>query len=138
MAVSKALHAQLEELLEPLGAIRIRAMFGGAGLFLDDRMFGLVAADVLYFKVDAQNLPAYEAEDLPPFTYTTKTGRNSIMSYRRAPDRVFDDPDEMMAWAREAVAAAARAAPARKPSLKRQPSAPGTDRCAAASRSRRK
>jgi DNA transformation protein len=30
------------------------------------------------------------------------------MSYRRMPDRLYDDPDELAFWAREALAAAGR------------------------------
>jgi DNA transformation protein len=30
------------------------------------------------------------------------------MSYRRMPDRLYDDPDELAAWARAALAAARR------------------------------
>jgi len=31
-----------------------------------------------------------------------------VMSYRRMPDRLYDDPDELAIWARAALAAAAR------------------------------
>jgi DNA transformation protein len=32
------------------------------------------------------------------------------MSYWRAPDRLYDDPDELARWARDALAAAHRSA----------------------------
>jgi DNA transformation protein len=32
------------------------------------------------------------------------------MSYRRMPDRLYDDPDELAVWAQEALAAARRQA----------------------------
>jgi DNA transformation protein len=85
-------------------------MFGGAGVFCDGLMFALIADDMLYLKSDAGSQAAFEAEGLAPFSYATRSGRNTIMSYRRAPERVLDDPDEMLAWGRLGLAAARRAA----------------------------
>ena len=34
-----------------LGAITIRKMFGGAGIYLEGTMFGLIADDLVYLKV---------------------------------------------------------------------------------------
>jgi DNA transformation protein and related proteins len=53
---------------------------------------------------------SFEREGLPPFTYTTQHGQRGVMSYRRTPDRLYDDPDELAAWARDALAAARRGA----------------------------
>jgi len=41
--------------------VRARAMFGGIGLYMDDIFFGILAADVLYFKVGETNRPDYDA-----------------------------------------------------------------------------
>lgn len=84
-------------------------MFGGAGIYADGVMFALVADDVIYLKVDAQNEPDFEREGLPPFTYLAKNNKRAVMSYRRMPDRLYDDPDELARWAREALSAARRA-----------------------------
>ena len=71
-------------------------------------MFALVHRGVIYLKADAQNTAAFEREQLPPFTYATKDGRRGVMSYRRMPARLYDDPEELAIWAREALAAAIR------------------------------
>ena len=68
----------------------------------------LVHDSVIYLKADEQNAPAFEAEKLPPFAFATKDGKRGVMSYRRMPDRLYDDPDELAAWARDALAAAQR------------------------------
>jgi DNA transformation protein len=83
-------------------------MFGGAGIYADGVMFGLVASGVIYLKADAQNVGAFEREGLAPFTYATKNGTHGVMSYRRMPERLYDDPEELAAWARDALAAARR------------------------------
>jgi DNA transformation protein len=98
----------IRELFRDFGPVEVRRMFGGAGIYADGMMFGLVADGVIYLKADEQNVAAFEAEKLPPFTYATKDGKRGVMSYRRMPDRLYDDPDELAAWAREALAAARR------------------------------
>jgi len=118
VSVSPGFVAQLEELLEAAGPYQVRRMFGGAGLFHDGLMFALLADDVLYLKADAQSQGAFEAEGLAPFTYETSGGKRSVMSYWRAPERLLDDPEEMVSWARDAQAAARREA-ASKPAYRK-------------------
>lgn len=125
MAVSAEYKAFVREQLEALGSVRIRAMFGGAGVYFDDLMFGLIAGETLYFKVDDQNRAAFEEEGQEPFMYQPppKDGqvRNAIsMSYYEVPERLYDDPDEMVIWARDAVSAAMRAKAGKKPKTKRR------------------
>ena len=88
--------------------VTVRRMFGGAGIYAAGTMFGLVADGVIYLKADERNAPAFERENLPPFTYETKDGKRGVMSYRRMPERLYDDPDELAIWARDALAAAQR------------------------------
>lgn len=109
MAVRPETIAFLEDQLSGVGPVSIRRMFGGAGVFIDGLMFALVVEDALYFKVDASTSPDFEAEGSEAFSYQTKTGRNTILSYWRAPERLYDDREEMTAWARAALAAAQRA-----------------------------
>ena len=104
------------ESLQPLRGVSARRMFGGWGIYKDGAMFGLIAYDTLYFKVDEANRAAYEAAGLPHFTYTGK-GKPIRMSYREAPPEGFDDPKILCAWAREAYAAALRS---KKPKQKRR------------------
>lgn len=105
----------IQELFSVFGAVAVRRMFGGAGIYAEGTMFALLADGVIYLKADEVNTPAFEREELPPFTYATKGGKRGVMSYRRMPDRLYDDPEELAAWAREALAAARRAG-VRKPS----------------------
>jgi len=109
MAVSDSLVALLQEHLEPLGRITLRRMFSGAGVYCDGVIFALILRDTLHFKVDDGNRADYEAEGMEPFSYEAQGKIRQIGAYWRVPERLFDEPDEMQAWARAAVAAGRRA-----------------------------
>jgi DNA transformation protein len=96
----------IRELFAAFGPVSVRRMFGGAGVFVDGTMFALVHDGVIYLKADERNAPDFGREGLGPFTYMRKGERASLSSYRRMPDRLYDDPDELAAWARAALAAA--------------------------------
>ena len=98
----------IRELFCAFGSVEFRRMFGGAGIYADGTMFALVSDGVIYLKADEHNTPAFEREGLGPFTYMRKDGQRASMSYRRMPDRLYDDPDELAAWARAALATAGR------------------------------
>ena len=120
MAVSAEYKEFVSEQLEPLGPVRIRNMFGGAGVYLDDLMFGLIAGETLFFKVDDRNRADYEAEEMGPFVYEPPSGKSVAMSYYELPERLYDDADELVQWARKALDAAL-AAKVAKPAPKKRP-----------------
>jgi DNA transformation protein len=64
-----------------------------------------------------------EAESLPPLSYEEKGGTIDL-SFWPAPERLFDDPDELAAWARAALAAARRVAAKRERTTPRRKSKP--------------
>lgn len=114
MAARDPFGEHLGELLLPLGPVSVRRMFGGSGVFLDGLMFALVIEDCLYFKVDDGNRQDFVAESLLPFRYQKSTGQVVVMSYWRTPERLLDEPEELLEWARKAVAAARRG-PVKRP-----------------------
>jgi DNA transformation protein and related proteins len=102
------------EQLAPFGQITTRRMFGKLGVFCDGAMLGMIADNTLYFRVDDENRLLFaEAQSHPPLNYSKK-GTLIDLALWRAPDRVFDDPDEFIKWARLALAAARRVAAKRK------------------------
>jgi DNA transformation protein len=105
----------IRELFAAFGPVTVRRMFGGAGIFADGVMFALVADETIYLKADDRTVPDFEREKSAPFSYGARAGRRVVMSYWRLPDRLYDDPDELAAWARSALAAAHRAATVRRP-----------------------
>ena len=126
MVASATFAEFLREQLAPLGRITVRRMFGKTGVFCDGVMFGMVTENTLYFRVDDQNRVTFkEAESFPPLNYAKK-GEIIDLSFWRVPERLFDEPDELVAWAQAALAAARRVAAKRertapKQKLKPQP-----------------
>jgi DNA transformation protein and related proteins len=100
--------------------VAIKRMFGGGGVFLDGMMFGLVVDDVLFLKADDGNRFMFEAEGMGPFVYAAK-GKSVTMSYWRAPERLYDESDDLLVFARGSLAAAHRGA---KSKVKAKPRAP--------------
>lgn len=102
-----ALVAHLRELLEPLGTLAVRPMFGAHGLYADGVFFGLVADDVLYLKVDAATEATFAAAGSRPFVFTAD-GAPVTTSYWTVPDDALDGSEQLLPWARLALAAARR------------------------------
>lgn len=106
-----ALH--LLDLFQPLGPVTYRRMFGGAGLFIDGRMFAILDDETLYLKADDITRAEFEAAGMEVFVYQAKT-RSVSIPYHRVPDELVDDLDDLLGWARKAVEAARRAPAPRK------------------------
>jgi DNA transformation protein and related proteins len=97
--------------LSGLGSVRSRRMFGGIGLYCGDTFFGIVDDDIVYFKVDDSNRDDYTARGCEPFRpFGDET---TSMSYFRVPSDVFEDVDDIKAWARKALTVATSAAAAK-------------------------
>jgi DNA transformation protein len=102
------------EQLAPLGRITVRRMFGKAGVFCDGVMLGMLTDNTLYFRVDDQNRETFkEAASSPPLNYAKK-GELIDLAFWKVPERLMDEPDELVEWGRAALAAARRVAAGRK------------------------
>lgn len=128
MAVSGSFREFVAEQLAVVGPVTIRAMFGGAGVYLGGRMFALIAFETLYLKADEGSKADFEAEGMGPFAYDAGGGKNIIMSYWQCPERLYDDVDEMRLWALRAIAVATKAAAKKKPPARHGTSTAATRR----------
>jgi DNA transformation protein len=81
-------------------------MFGGVGLYHEERFFGLIAGDTLYLKVNDSNRGDYEARGMRRFRPFPDKPYWS-MTYYELPADALEDADECAAWARKSVAIAA-------------------------------
>ena len=124
MVASDSFAEFLREQLAPLGRVTMRRMFGKTGVFCGGVMFGMVTDNMLYLRVDDRNRAAFkEAESAPPLNYEKK-GSTIDLSFWRAPERLFDEPDELVTWAQLALAAARRVAAKRGRTAPRRKSKP--------------
>jgi DNA transformation protein len=114
MVASDSFAEFLRDQLAPLGHVTMRRMFGKTGVFCNGLMFAMVTDDTLYVRVDDHNRATFkQAEAAPPLTYE-KQGRTLVLSFWRVPEQLLDDPEELVAWAQAALAAARRVAVKRK------------------------
>ena len=124
MVASDGFAEFLRDQLAPLGRITMRRMFGKTGVFCDGFMLGMVTDNTLYFRVDDENRAAFqEAESFPPLNYE-KQGGTIDLSFWRAPERLFDESDDLVIWARAALAAARRVAAKRERTAPKRKSEP--------------
>jgi DNA transformation protein len=100
--------AQIADLFAAFGTVDVRRMFGGYGVFADGVMFAIVHDGLIFLKADEVTCATFEREGQGAFTYEAR-GRRVALSYWRLPDRLYDDADELAAWAVAALAAARRA-----------------------------
>jgi len=106
--------AHVLELLEPLGGVAARRMFGGQGLYCDGVFFGMVLDGTPYLKADDRNRSEFERAESEIFSYSRK-GRRATLNFYRAPEEAMDASRRMLPWARGALAAALRARAAKPP-----------------------
>ena len=110
MTASASFAAFVCEQLAPLGRITLRRMFGKHGVFCDGVMLGMVRDNTLYFRVDDENRAFFhEAAASAPLNYE-KRGELIDLAFWRAPERLLDESEELVAWARAALGAARRVA----------------------------
>jgi len=101
MTVSNDFLGFIIDQLSAWGDVTSRRMFGGAGLFRDGMMFGLVADNIVYLKVDETNKEKYLAagsSPLKPFP-----GRPTILSYFEIPPEILEDAEELIEWVEESL-----------------------------------
>jgi DNA transformation protein len=106
MAVTDDYLQYVLEQLAGLGRLTTRRMFGGVGLYHEERFFGFIAGDTLYFKVNDSNRPDYEARGMSRFRPFADKPHLS-MTYYEVPADTLEDAEECSLWARKSVAAAA-------------------------------
>src|SRR4030081_736632 len=120
MVASDSFAEFLREQLAPLGRVTMRRMFGKTGVFCDGLMFAMVTDNMLYFRVDDGNRAAFnEAEHFPPLNYK-KQGEIQAPRCGRAPERLFNEPEEVVEGLRAALEAASRVAAKTKRRSRRQ------------------
>lgn len=105
MSAAKDPH-RFDDLFSEFGPIALRRFFGGEGIYAGSVMIGMVFGDTVYFKTDDKTIKAFRKEGSLPFTFK-KHGTEIIeTTWFSLPDRLYDDPEELAHWARDALTVA--------------------------------
>ena len=102
MPVSGEFLEYVLDLYREWGGVTARRMFGGAGLYRDGKMFGLIAADVLYLKVDDTNRARFESAGSGPFK--PWDDKPMVMSYYEVPADLMEDAEMLLEWSAQSLA----------------------------------
>ena len=101
MAISDDYLNYVLDQLECTGPVISKKMFGEVGLYLGGVFFALIAADVLYFKVDELNRHDYEAKGMGSFKPFGE--KSYALQYYEVPIDVLEDRDKMKVWSDKAL-----------------------------------
>jgi DNA transformation protein len=117
MPVRKQYLEFILEQLSALPALRPNRMFGGVGLYSDGVFFGLIDDDTLFFKTAESNIAPYRERGMPRFM-PFPDRPDAVLGYHQVAADIIEDAEELVDWARQAVAVAlsarARKAPKKK------------------------
>ena len=108
MAVSAGFQDFILDLLGPLEPLP-RRMFSGVALFHSGVMFGLLVRDTMYLRVDEATREQFEQAGSRPFSYRRGEREVILSAYYVVPEDLLDRQDELLQWARDAIAASRRA-----------------------------
>lgn len=89
---------------ETRGPVRSKPMFGGHGVWCDDRFVAIVFRGVLYLKVDGETRPLFEAAGCTPFRMSTD--RPSRLAFYTLPAGITAGSDDLEPWLDRALDAA--------------------------------
>lgn len=106
MSASPEFIEYVRELLTPLGPLKNRQFFGGFAFKSGSKQFAMIMGNTLYFCVNDQTRPKYEALGMEPFSYSTKKRRVNVKKYYSVPEELYEDNEKFIAWANEAIESA--------------------------------
>lgn len=109
MRIQSSLASQVTEQLSFLGSISNRSIFGAVGIFIDERLLGIVADDVLYLHTGPSNRDDYLSRGCRQFK-PYPNAYDLTTDHHQVPDEIVNDPEQLKAWGERALRAAIEAA----------------------------
>ena len=106
MAASAEFVAHLREQFAPLGGVTDAVFFGGRAFSWRGTQFAWAMGSTLYLRVGEESRAEFEAHGAEPFSYPTKKGQVLVRKFYTAPEFLMDDAEQLIVWARKAIAAA--------------------------------
>lgn len=90
--------------IENFAQITSKKMFGGYGLYFENKIFAIIANNCLYFKVNSDTKEIFQKIPSYPFTYDGK-GKIIEMSYFLISDDIIEDDSKLKYYFNLAVQA---------------------------------
>lgn len=113
MRVKSSLASYVAEQLAPLGRISSRAIFGGVGVFIDDRLLAIVMGEKLYLHTDKSNLDDYVARGMQQFK-PYPNAFDLTTDHHEVPQEIVNDVEQLKVWGERALNAAIESARAKQ------------------------
>lgn len=86
------------DLLGDVSGISSKAMFGGYGVYKNEKSFAIIVDGELYLKADEETKNFFMAHDSHAFTYSKKNGKAYTMNYWFVPEEIFESREKFMEW----------------------------------------
>jgi DNA transformation protein and related proteins len=113
MRVKSNLASYVTEHLTFLGRISNRAIFGGVGIFIEERLLGIVINESLYLHTDKSNLDDYLSRGMEQFK-PYPNAFDLTTDHHRVPQEIIDDPQQLRQWGQRSLNAAIESAKAKQ------------------------
>lgn len=113
MRMKSSLASRVTEQLSFLGELSNRSIFNAVGIFIDDRLLGIVADDALYLHTGPSNRDDYLSRGCRQFK-PYPNAYDLTTDHHQVPDEIVNDPELLKAWGERALHAAIEAARAKQ------------------------
>ncbi|PZN31812.1 MAG: hypothetical protein DIU71_09065 [Proteobacteria bacterium] len=113
MRTNSELASYVTEHLAFLGRISNRGIFGGIGIFIDERLLGIVIDEVLYLHTDDANREDYVSRGMPQFK-PYPNAFDLTTDHHQVPEDIVHDPQRLKEWGERALKAAIESARAKQ------------------------
>jgi DNA transformation protein and related proteins len=114
MRVKSSLAGYVSEQLAGLGKVSSKAIFGGIGVFVDERLLGIVIDDKVFLHTDRSNLDDYLSRGMLQFKPYPNAFDHLTTDHHQVPQEVVDDAEQLKEWGRRALIAAVESAKAKQ------------------------
>ncbi|HEU4485484.1 MAG TPA: TfoX/Sxy family protein [Povalibacter sp.] len=109
MRIKSSLAVYVTEQLGFLGPISNRSIFGSVGIFVDERLLGIVSNDTLYLHTGPSNRDDYLSRGCAQFK-PYPNAFDLTTDHHQVPQEIVQDPELLKQWGERALKAAVEAA----------------------------